>query len=847
MKVFLKKYSIYLFLVILVVVFIDLIRYSSYDAILKIDIDVSKENRTSLSQIFLDRGKGFSGKNVQSNKAKSNEHGKIHIEFKIPDAQSVKKIRFDPPYIGKNIKIKKIYLSTDFLNTTIDMVKLYQSGDIHPLRNVAEFHMEGNTIAFSMLNNDPYILLFGDYQKIMKAHIVKVFLYMFVHIIVTFAFVVLLVRYKVMSYILDNTLRLLPIHRITLGYNFSIIFFILSILFIKTIVTLVAIFYFKSNYTIYDIFFTYSDDLLFIIVLFLIGIIMIYFSEYIVSKNFYKIVRKMIVFLTKFFQLILRFLLILLTLVVFLGALYYILSGYIYTEWGAFIQMKDIRALEKHDGSDELISMLFSVKTLLFVLLSVFISYLSVKSCILLSKIDKKKIVILFFVFVLLLTVGKGIIDYKYKLSTKSPLVTLGKNVNANSEGVDPSLLKGIVIEKFNPVEKQQVVTKKYAYLDSIAKDMNVIIVVMESVRKKNIQLYGYARDTMPELTKIAEHSLVFTNAKVNQPRSAKTMGSLLLGVYPDPRMQAMTWKFADLKNKNENFLNYLQKNNYSLFFGTMQKNGGGDNFAEFTQALSHNQITIEDPSYLKKNNAKNRVEYDERLLSDNFLRWSKKQKGKFAAILWTKSAHMPYISPFKKYKEKTTIDKYDNSLINIDHSIQNILEGLKKQKKLSNTLIVFMGDHGEALGDKMDWGHGNFLYNHSLDIPFVIYNPKIFTKKTLLNQRFQIKDISATLFYLLGIKQKIGQSVNIFSKTSHDKIYLSNVYQDYKLGLIYENYKYIYRPELDLSYIFNLENDPQENINLISKIPRSKVKELREDVLKMYKYQIDYLQKDYF
>ena len=101
-----------------------------------------------------------------------------------------------------------------------------------------------------------------------------------------------------------------------------------------------------------------------------------------------------------------------------------------------------------------------------------------------------------------------------------------------------------------------------------------------------------------------------------------------------------------------------------------------------------------------------------------------------------------------------------------------------------------------------------------------------------------------ATLLYLFGLPDPntLGQSTNIFTKTSNDPIYLSNVYLDYKLGLIFDHFKFVYRPLYNVTYLYDLDNDPQENTNIIEIKTSEEVEILKRKVLEWYKYQIKYI-----
>ena len=113
--------------------------------------------------------------------------------------------------------------------------------------------------------------------------------------------------------------------------------------------------------------------------------------------------------------------------------------------------------------------------------------------------------------------------------------------------------------------------------------------------------------------------------------------------------------------------------------------------------------------------------------------------------------------------------------------------------------------------------------------------------------QRFQPKDIPTTLLYLLGLPHSLPQSINIFAKSATDTIYLINIFTDYKLGMLFDHYKFIYRPEYELIYLFDLEKDPDEKENIIHTQSAPQVDALKRQTLQWYKYQTEFLQKTYF
>lgn len=790
-------------------------------------------NNKSTYEFYFDRGDGYNEKNVIYNTI-STKNNTFTANVILNDPIHIKHIRFDPPQnISDHITITKMQLYFLFITYDIQLKELYNSKNMYYYNNITNVNLlPNNSIEFTISGNDPQMQIFKHFHRIFRLQLILFSLFISILSILLYKKFIKKILYKLFKN--SNIQRL---------FSLAIVLFLLSIFIIKSAVTLISLFYYKRNLSFNDIIFTYAPDLLILSVTALIGTLLIFLLKLFSTKN----INTPLLFVYHGNKILLSVLLLVVTTILFISSLFYLLSGYIYLEWGAFIEPQHIKELVNHHAIDEFNNLFFRSKTYIFLFFIGFILFLTSKLyryLINLTYTNKKTFLVFLFIILFLSSLAYFPLNniYHYKPSTQSPLLLMAKKTEAYTRSVNRDLLYNLNENQFNPLENHLTIPKEYKNILASAKDMNIIFYIMESVRKHNLSPYGYKKNTMPALNKLVNKgAYIFHNSYVNQPRSCKTMSSLLMGTYPDPRLEAIVWKYKKIKDNQKNFISKLEKNGYHFYFGTMQEDEGGDHFGDIFRKLT-NKITIEDPIQLLKHNHKKRNRLDERLLTDSFLQWSKQQSSKFTAFLWTKSAHMPYISPIKKWKENNDEDKYNNCLLNIDKGLDNLITGLKRQKKLKNTLLIIMGDHGEALGNKLDWGHGNYLYEHSLNIPFIIYNPKITNIRNDYYQRFQIKDIPVTILYMLGVDTKLNQSINIFSKNINDNIYLSNVHQDYKLGLIYSNYKFVYRPKFDLYYLYDLKKDPHEELNIIGTKSELEIERLKESTLLWYKYQIKYL-----
>jgi arylsulfatase A-like enzyme len=66
-------------------------------------------------------------------------------------------------------------------------------------------------------------------------------------------------------------------------------------------------------------------------------------------------------------------------------------------------------------------------------------------------------------------------------------------------------------------------------------------------------------------------------------------------------------------------------------------------------------------------------------------------------------------------------VDLYDATIHEVDESVGRVVDYLRSNGLLENTLVVFTGDHGEEFLDHGDMGHGGYLYDTHLHVPLLV------------------------------------------------------------------------------------------------------------------------------
>ena len=228
---------------------------------------------------------------------------------------------------------------------------------------------------------------------------------------------------------------------------------------------------------------------------------------------------------------------------------------------------------------------------------------------------------------------------------------------------------------------------------------------------------------------------------------------------------------------------------------------------------------------------------------------------------------HTPVL-PSDKYKGKTTIGAYGDFVVMIDDMIQHIVETLKKNDQLENTIIIFTSDNGCApyVGVKEMEKQGHFpsyiyrgyktdIYEGGHRIPLIISWKGKFTNETN-NSLVSLTDFYATFAQMVNYKLKDEEAVDSYSIWP----VLSKKGTSIRKDLVYESgkgYLSLRTPQLKLVFnggsggwgypnkpavlaklpkmqLFNLETDPSEKKNLIdNKRYKKEVKKMTQTIRK--------------
>ena len=169
-----------------------------------------------------------------------------------------------------------------------------------------------------------------------------------------------------------------------------------------------------------------------------------------------------------------------------------------------------------------------------------------------------------------------------------------------------------------------------------------------------------------------------------------------------------------------------------------------------------------------------------------------------------------------------------------IDDNVGRLLDTLREEDILENTVIVFTSDHGDMCGEHGRYNKGRPMET-SARIPFILHAPGTVPAGTIMPQPFGTVDFKPTLLSLLGVDDAstnegrdfsshfrqdldaIGWQSLAFVRNGGSSADPRGEYEEDTgwIGAFGRQFKLVFGAT-DIPVLFDIENDPHELTNLI-------------------------------
>ncbi len=377
----------------------------------------------------------------------------------------------------------------------------------------------------------------------------------------------------------------------------------------------------------------------------------------------------------------------------------------------------------------------------------------------------------------------------------------------------------------------------------------NVILIILETTGTRYLSLYGSQYPTTPNLLAEAKNALVFDNFYCHVGLTANSMAALSLSVFPYMTWREYTVEYPRLPGKTLAQV-FKDQGHRTAFIHT------GD-----LEYVNQNQF-LENRGFdllwdFRDLGAAERLSSwggEDRYLVDAVLRYVDQERAKpFYVMAWSIQSHHPYDpspdQPFIDFFGKDLppddydLGRYLNTLHEVDRQLGRLFAGLRERKLADDTLVVITGDHGESFGSPhASWGHGARLYQEGIQVPLVVWNPRLIRKGRHLPTIGSHVDVNPTVTDILGLRADDSwHGRSMFDPGRPPRAYFYAANDDYLLGVREDDFKYIYNVTAGREELYDLAKDPEEQINIAGQHPL-KCKRLRQRVAAWREHEAEHL-----
>jgi len=356
----------------------------------------------------------------------------------------------------------------------------------------------------------------------------------------------------------------------------------------------------------------------------------------------------------------------------------------------------------------------------------------------------------------------------------------------------------------------------------------NILIITVDTLRADRLGCYGYPADLTPNVDALAKESIVFERAIAQVPLTWPSHAAIFTGTYPfhngvqDFTGQPLGRSFRTLAES-------LKANGYTTSaivssFVLDRSWGLARGFDSYDDAFAGEQFLHKDLGLVERRaeeSVNHTISWLETHPNEPFFLW-----------LHLYDPHSPYDPP-EPFRSRFVKQPYEGEIAYADSQLGRLWAWLKQApgNLYDDTLIVFLSDHGESLGEHGETEHGFFVYDSTVRVPLIVKPPRA---AKLAAQRVAVAvesiQVGPTVLEMVGVEDPIqkqfqaGSLLSLMNGKPHgparptysESFYPANSFGWSPLRSVQTaRYQYIEAPKPEL---YNLENDPTEKDNVIGK-----------------------------
>ena len=298
----------------------------------------------------------------------------------------------------------------------------------------------------------------------------------------------------------------------------------------------------------------------------------------------------------------------------------------------------------------------------------------------------------------------------------------------------------------------------------------NLVMISLDTTRQDHGSVYGYARETTPNLERLAAEGVVFAHAYAGAPTTAPSHATLFTGLYPithrvvkNGRVLAPAHATLAERLHERGWATAGVVSSYVLDarFGWSQGFELWDDDFELASATTMVPGEKGAEVFDRKADA----------TTTRALRWLEQERDAsrpFFLFVHYMDPHFPWVAPPELLTRFRTQDlpldgvsgaiaRYDAEIAFTDQQLGRLFDALEQLGLARDTLVAVTADHGEGLMDHGELHHSTQLYEEQMRVPLVLRFPRRLPAGRVVDTPVSLLDLAPTLLELLGAEPAAG------------------------------------------------------------------------------------------
>ena len=383
----------------------------------------------------------------------------------------------------------------------------------------------------------------------------------------------------------------------------------------------------------------------------------------------------------------------------------------------------------------------------------------------------------------------------------------------------------------------------------------HVVLITVDTLRADHLSSYGYHLRTSPRMDQLASEGVLFEQAYCTIPMTGPSHFSMFTGRYPQEHGARINGVAIYDDSKWLTLPQVLRRFGYKTgaFVSAWPLIGRltnlNDHFDHYDDELTRTYQVFHSMRWAED-------------VTPSAKKWLDANKDEENIFMWVHyfDPHEPYnlrkdfSEPEQIHEPNPIIHEYDKEvhgrILNYDSEIGytdehigDLLDHIDRLGMSEDTLVVLVSDHGEGLGEQGFNGHGRWLYESVVRVPWIMRMPGKITPGTTIPQNVTTLDLSPTILDLVvpeyrqdgkiplsfagesllpAITEAVSPSVRQVRFVSYEGkkgfmpkwlswMWRPNSGTPHRVGMLNGSMKIIWTPHEERFEMFDLDKDPHE------------------------------------